>query len=712
MARRAGRSHRLCFSLPLLVFFLSVEPLALSAAAHSQTLIRVDVGSTSPYTDTAGNEWAADNHVARHSGTAVNWGAIAINGTNDPALYRTGRWDTDLNPEMQFSFTVPNGAYGVKLHFSENNVSSSVGTRKFTVLMEDQAVISDLDIFARVGARTALIMTSAVTVTDGELNIHFRHGVESPIISAIEIIEGIPRHEVFEASLTTGNKLTNPFSDALATATFTSPSGRKLLARGFYDGQNTWRARIAPDEVGTWSYSIALRGAAGGSVKKKTGTFDCIASTDRGFIRPDSERPYWFSYSDGTPFYGVGDTSYGLVSGLTDEQRTGYFAERAAQNFNFIRFFVTDGFRHRQLLNTHAWAWGGTPSDPDYDQLNPRYFQRLELILRELKSRGMHAEIEVFNYYAPPFTNPRVWTQARQDLWARYVVSRLSAYSTVFLWTVTNEYEAYPDGVYRYDDPTDDKWGDSMAALFHEMDPHKHPTTVHNWSFDPGGGIGTRFGESPNVDVLTQQEWGDATWNGAHREGDAAGIEQQIAKDRVYEKPVINTENGYEWLPDYFTFNQQVASSEKARRAAWRVFVGGGATYAAGFAGTWPGKDNFIWDSEGPLFFKLRDSGLGRYVKHFASFVKTTDFRNMAPAQNLVAAPNSCLAHEGHEYVVYAPSGGVVALDLSGASGNFSAKWFDPRTGLYRDEPSVAGGQTHTFTSPDADDWILHVKGI
>lgn len=50
----------------------------------------------------------------------------------------------------------------------------------------------------------------------------------------------------------------------------------------------------------------------------------------------------------------------------------------------------------------------------------------------------------------------------------------------------------------------------------------------------------------------------------------------------------------------------------------------------------------------------------------------------MNPAQALVNAPNLCLATPGQEYVVYAPAGGGIALDLSGFSHRF------PWSGLIR----------------------------
>ena len=62
----------------------------------------------------------------------------------------------------------------------------------------------------------------------------------------------------------------------------------------------------------------------------------------------------------------------------------------------------------------------GTPAAPDYDRLNPHYFQRFESILSDLKARGVFAEIMVFNLYEQPFKDRRIWTAAREQLWAQY----------------------------------------------------------------------------------------------------------------------------------------------------------------------------------------------------------------------------------------------------------------------------------------------------
>jgi YVTN family beta-propeller protein len=150
------------------------------------TVIRVNSGGPQ-YTDTAGQVWSADTGF--NTGSTVNV-PNAIAGTSDPALYRTERWDPGTAPELAYAFTVPNGSYTVKLHFAETwSGGQAVGRRIFDVLLENQLVIDNLDIFAQVGGYAALIRTFQVTVSDGQMNINFVHGsADDPQIGAIEIL--------------------------------------------------------------------------------------------------------------------------------------------------------------------------------------------------------------------------------------------------------------------------------------------------------------------------------------------------------------------------------------------------------------------------------------------------------------------------------------------------------------------------------------------
>ena len=65
---------------------------------------------------------------------------------------------------------------------------------------------------------------------------------------------------------------------------------------------------------------------------------------------------------------------------------------------------------------------------------------------------------------------------------------------------------------------------------------------------------------------------------------------------------------------------------------------------------------------------------------------------------------------KGLEYVVYAPTGGKFTVDLTRATGFFKSNWYNPRTGKFNNHLDVDGGKIQTFTTPDSNDWVLHVK--
>ncbi|WP_420597535.1 NPCBM/NEW2 domain-containing protein [Deinococcus sp.] len=90
---------------------------------------------------------------------------------------------------FEFKVPVPNGPYQVKLHFAELN--KTAGQRVFDVKLENQAVLSNFDLFtAAGGAQRPLVRSFPVTVGDNLLNIAFLRGIENAKISGIEIVSG------------------------------------------------------------------------------------------------------------------------------------------------------------------------------------------------------------------------------------------------------------------------------------------------------------------------------------------------------------------------------------------------------------------------------------------------------------------------------------------------------------------------------------------
>ena len=555
----------------------------------------------------------------------------------------------------------------------------------------------------------------------------------------------VPRWAMHEFELHGQSHVENPFRDAALVGEFTSPSGKTRLVEGFHDGGDTWRLRFAPDEEGEWRY--LLRGE--GAELSQRGVVRCVAPNGQGFIRIHPHNPYAFARDDGSAFFPMGDTCYGLFddSPITPALRSTYIETRRRQRFNFVRMSVGHSEARAAADPANFWAWGGTPGRPDLDRFNPAFFRGLDDVFREMQSKGMNVELLLQSYYRKPFTDTKLWTPSRERLWLRQVIARYGAFNNVFLWTLANEYETHPDGRYRLDRQADVAWAQATARLVKQLDPYRHPVTVHpvissstkgastREPFDPPWRIGGFFGEGDAIDVLSQQTsaayasqwdsrqqrwisscaadpldpWFTVKYDEALNcwKGDVPGLGKSIAADRVYRKPVINTEFGYEYLGGNPPEHRQRHHTDKVRRSAWRIACAGGY-FAAGFAGTLGHSD--AWNRIDPTnhyAFILKDEGAAGQLGILYDFFTSQPFWRMEP----LSLPGDAvgLAESGKSYVVYLSHGGRTTLDLTVATEPLVGRWLNPRDGKAGTPFNIAGGAQREFQSPDAEDWVLQL---
>jgi hypothetical protein len=166
---------------------LTILALATCGMAHAQTsAIRVKCGGPA-YTDSKGQAWSADMDF---SGGLVSAVTGPVSGTTDPALFQDGRMPSDTAP-LVYTFPVANGSYHANLYFAElYSGDAFVGGRVFNVKVEGTTVLQNFDIFAAVGANTALIKGVDFAVTNGAATIELDNvpGHDRGKIAAIEIL--------------------------------------------------------------------------------------------------------------------------------------------------------------------------------------------------------------------------------------------------------------------------------------------------------------------------------------------------------------------------------------------------------------------------------------------------------------------------------------------------------------------------------------------
>jgi hypothetical protein len=131
------------------------------------------------YIDSLGRPWQADNLVPYFSVSPQ-----PVQAESDAPLYLTDRYNTTA---FEYTFTLPYGAYSVRLRFAETEFTAA-GKRKFHVEINGQRVLANYDIVQRAGqAFKAVDAVIPVNVFTGSMTLRFVPVLGNPKVNAFEI---------------------------------------------------------------------------------------------------------------------------------------------------------------------------------------------------------------------------------------------------------------------------------------------------------------------------------------------------------------------------------------------------------------------------------------------------------------------------------------------------------------------------------------------
>ncbi len=261
-----------------------------------------------------------------------------------------------------------------------------------------------------------------------------------------------------------------------------------------------------------------------------------------------------------------------------------------------------------------------------------------------------------------------------------------------------------------------------MARYLHDTDPYRHPIVIHTFPNQQDKVYPPLLGDRSHLTGASLQNG----WDQAHQR-----TLKWIHESAQAGKPwvVVNDEQNPAELgvppdPGYAgSDGQAVRNGGKAynlhdirKRCLWGTLLAGGAGVEYYFGYKLPQNDLVCedWRSRDRSWDYCRIA-LEFFADHQIPF---WEMRNADALVGNESNDNSkyCLAKPGACYLVYLPSGGPAGLDLSGADGEFSVRWFNPRAGGSLASGSVAsvrGGVKAALGSPPDDpqeDWLALVR--
>lgn len=571
----------------------------------------------------------------------------------------------------------------------------------------------------------------------------------------------------------------NPFLDYRLTVTFVHESGSPAYTvPGYFAGDgnagdssaasgNKWRAHLAPDKTGTWTYRISFRSGKGVALAAasagqavapfdgRSGSFQVAAANKKA---PDFRARGRLQYAARHYLQFAGSGEYFLKLGSDSPETL----------LAYVDFDGTTARKPQVPLHTY------TPHIQDWRDGDPSWKngkgKGLVGAVNYLASRGVNS-ISFLPYNAGG-DGDNVWPFVDRDDKFHYDVSKLDQWQIVFdhaqqkgmyLHFKLQEQENDDNVRGSKTDPVQESMdgGDlgqerklyvreliarfgyllalnwnigeentqsseqqlAMAMNLRDTDPYAgHHIVVHTFPNAQESVYPALLGSrSPFTGASLQM-----AWNAVHER-----IVRWVLASSQAKKPwvVANDEQGPAGLgvppdPGYAGFAGKDAQNRDVgytlhdirKHVLWGNLMAGGAGVDYYFGYGLPDNDLVAEN------FRSRDQSwqYGHIAIDFFHSQKIP-FWDMTNADELVGNvkhDNSqyCFAKPNEIYLVYLPSGGTTSLDLSKASGQYTVVWFDPRNGGPLKNGSVtivkAGANVALGTPPDTldEDWLAVVR--
>ena len=575
--------------------------------------------------------------------------------------------------------------------------------------------------------------------------------------------------EKVEITLHAASAHGDPYTDAQVWVDLEGP-GFTRRCYGFWDGGTTFRIRVLATAPGKWSWRSGSAPADTG-LSGHSGSFHAIVWTEaekaanpnrRGMIRA-TPNGHAFEYADGTPFFLMGDTWWAVPTfrfpWRDDDQPRAlgpdagfkdYVRLRRRQEFNCIALlaalptWANDGKPARLNMPDGtvvraAWPQAGTKSAkdmhneageraflfpgkvpgfeqviPDFERLNPAYFQGLDRKMDYLNAQGFVPFIEVarrdvgqaWKKFHPW---PQSYVRYLQYVWSRYQAN-LCLFSPIHF--------------------------DSPGATIPAADWNAIAIQVLNQFGRPP--FGTLAGTNSNPSSL--RNWGhvdQAPWLGFHQIGNSPRTHEGYANlTAIYQAqpplPGINGEPYYDGMEDAEPGGERAA--RYCRSAMYGSVLSGGLGGHIYGAGGWQGG---IWSGEVepaskyPIWEVMQWASADQ-MRHLKAFILSSGrrYQELQPAPDALKPNRSgeTKGFAGWNFAAHTADRDLFLLyfeqdcppaTLSGAQPDrsYHARWFNPRTGAWRDAATVkadADGQVQPPPFPGSPaksdtDWALQL---
>lgn len=502
------------------------------------------------------------------------------------------------------------------------------------------------------------------------------------------------------------------FDDVYLDVIFTHDNGTTIKIPAFWNGGNIWKVRFTPIQSGNWTYKTVCSDTLNAGLNGKTGNLTCVAYTGNldiykhGFIKTTPNIRY-FTYSDATPFFYLGDTHWNYTANSLANFKT-IIDKRVVQGFTVIQsepidvgYNLSDGVTEGDII----------------------FFSKLDERFKYIADKGLvHANAQLF-FVSELGMNRAKYSDSYLERLCRYWVARYSAYPV--MWTTAQEcdndmYHGRLNSVGQDENPyfnSDTNPWKLVANYIYKYDPYKHPQTAHMEYVSYTTTSNSSFKDLPG------HSWFGVQW-APKKDGQ---LDFNIPKDfwnNGQSKPAPN----YEGLYDHLWTNEF-----GARMQGWTAYLNGMYGIGYGAADIW--LYNSTYDMDKPtlrdgISISIEDKKTkwntslefpsGYQLGYMHNFFKSIEWWNLTPRFD----DQEWFINNGSWYSLASKNKDLfVAYFYNNTNRNsgllknmenvqYTVQWYNPITDNYLSQKivTIVDNTYDIGNKPDIRDWVLLVK--
>lgn len=448
-----------------------------------------------------------------------------------------------------------------------------------------------------------------------------------------------------------------------------------------------------------------------------------------GKLAVNPVNPHYIQYSDGTPFFWLGDTGWEMLRRLSRDEIVKYLSDRSAKGFNVVQTVIISEFIHMDKVTNYYNDSIFVKENPERPLITPGnnpanereydFWDHVDFAVETARNHGLYLGL------VPSWGE---WVTPRSD--KALFNTKEQAYN--FGWFLGNRYKSAPNIIWILGGDRHPDERSNGVELWRAMaegitDGTTGPKKMDGKA-DYSATFMTHHSYNSSSNWFHNDSWIDFhTWGSYHAEIDNPRAIELGLKDwnLPNPKPTLNSEPCYEahGINYAISDNGYFTSTDVRIAAYWSVFSGScGFTYGA--HAIWQFTDesrrkhsentNMTWQQALDLPGANQMVYLKKLMLSRPMSALNPDRSMLISGQGACSSYAPVLLGKSHSFI-YIPTGNTITVKLGTISGTqVKAWWFDPRTGKSTLIGEFGNSGERSFSVPGMSkelDWLRTGRG-